>query len=70
MIIVFKPKTSEEDVKKIQAKVEEKGLETHLVVGHDVTICGVIGDTTKVDPRDIEVSPNVEKVMRVEQPYN
>ena len=27
MIIVFKPKTSEEDVKKIQAKVEEKGLE-------------------------------------------
>ena len=29
MIIVFKPKTSEEDVKKIQAKVEEKGLETH-----------------------------------------
>ncbi len=22
-----------------------------------------------VDPRDIEVSPNVEKVMRVEQPY-
>ena len=69
MIIVFKPKTSEEAVKKIQAKVEEKGLETHLVVGHDVTICGVIGDTTKVDPRDIEVSPSVEKVMRVEQPY-
>ena len=69
MIIVFKPKTSEEDVKKIQEKVEAKGLETHLVVGHDVTICGVIGDTTKVDPRDIEVSPSVEKVMRVEQPY-
>ena len=69
MIIVFKPKTSEEDVKKIQEKVEAKGLETHLVVGHDVTICGVIGDTTRVDPRDIEVSPSVEKVMRVEQPY-
>ena len=34
-----------------------------------MTICGVIGDTTKVDPRDIEVSPSVEKVMRVEQPY-
>ena len=63
-------KTSEEDVEeKSRLSVEEKGLETHLVVGHDVTICGVIGDTTKVDPRDIEVSPSVEKVMRVEQPY-
>ena len=36
MIIVFKPKTSEEDVKKIQAKVEEKGLETQWETGEDV----------------------------------
>lgn len=69
MIIVFKPKTKEEDVEKIVKQVEAKGLSTHLVVGEDVTICGIIGDTTKVDPRTIEVSPAVEKVMHVGEPY-
>lgn len=69
MIIVFKPKTSQEDVEKIVHQVEEKGLSTHLVVGEDVTICGIIGDTTRVDPRQIEVSACVEKVMHVGEPY-
>ncbi|MCI9094135.1 MAG: 3-deoxy-7-phosphoheptulonate synthase, partial [Coprobacillus sp.] len=69
MIIVFKPKTKEEEVQKIVKQVEDKGLSTHLVVGEDVTICGVIGDTTKVDSRQIEVLSVVEKVMHVGEPY-
>ena len=56
MIIVFKPSVKEEDVKKVAKQVEDQGLTTHIVVGEDVTICGVIGDTTKIDPRQIEVS--------------
>ena len=69
MIIVLKPKCDENDIKKVTDKIEGYGLEPHVSTGHETTIIGVIGDTTKVDPRDIEVSPNVEKVMRVEQPY-
>ena len=57
MIIVFKPKTKEEDVEKIVEQVREKGLDTHIVVGQDVTICGIIGDTTKVYTKQKEVSP-------------
>ena len=69
MIIVFKPKTSEEDVKRVSSQIEAKGLTTHIVVGADVTICGIIGDTTIVDPKQIEVSPVVERVMHVSEPY-
>ena len=69
MIIVFKPKTKDEDVKKIVKQVEEKGLTTHIVVGTETTICGVIGDVTKVDPKQLEVSPVVDHVMRVSEPY-
>ena len=69
MIIVFKPKTSEEDVKKVSSQIEANGLTTHIVVGEDVTICGIIGDTTIVDPKQIEVSPVVERVMHVSEPY-
>ena len=69
MIIVFKPKTKDEDVQKIVKQVEAKGLTTHIVVGTETTICGIIGDVTKVDPRQIEVSPVVDHVMRVSEPY-
>ncbi len=69
MIIVFKPKTTEEDVKKVVKQVEKKGLKTNIVVGEEQTICGIIGDTTKVDPRTIEVDSAVEKVMYVSEPY-
>ncbi len=69
MIIVFKPKTKDEDVQKIVEQVEEKGLTTHIVVGTETTICGIIGDVTKVDPKQLEVSPVVDHVMRVSEPY-
>lgn len=69
MIIVFKPKTTDEDVQKIVKQVEDKGLTTHIVVGTETTICGVIGDVTKVDPKQLEVSPIVDHVMRVSEPY-
>ncbi|MCD7893679.1 MAG: 3-deoxy-7-phosphoheptulonate synthase [Erysipelotrichaceae bacterium] len=69
MIIVFKQKTSEADVNKVAKNVEDLGLSTHIVVGEEQTICGIIGDTTKVDPKSLEVSPVVEKVMKVSEPY-
>ncbi|MCD7948661.1 MAG: 3-deoxy-7-phosphoheptulonate synthase, partial [Erysipelotrichaceae bacterium] len=69
MIIVFKQKTSDEDVNKVAKHVENLGLSTHIVVGQEQTICGIIGDTTKVDPKSLEVSPVVEKVMKVSEPY-
>lgn len=69
MIIVFKPHTTKEEVKKIVSQVEDKGLSTHVVEGEEVIICGVIGDTTKVDPKSIEVDEAVQKVMHVSEPY-
>jgi len=36
MIIVFKPKTKDEDVQKIVKQVEDEGLTTHIVVGTEL----------------------------------
>lgn len=69
MIIVLKPKTSEENVKRVENMVRAKGLEVHTVIGKDLTIIGCIGDTVKVDPRLFEVDKSVEKVMHVQEPY-
>ena len=69
MIIVFKPKTKESDLNRVIEKVDGLGLKTHVSQGVETTIVGLIGDTTKVDPRTIEVDEAVEKVMHVSEPY-
>ena len=48
MIIVMKPHAPEEAVKRVAGLVQEKGLETHLSQGKEVTIIGVVGDKTKL----------------------
>ena len=69
MIIVLKPRTSEENVKRVENLVRSKGLQIHTVVGKDLTIIGCIGDTVAVDSRLFEVDKSVEKVMHVQEPY-
>lgn len=69
MIIVLKPRTTEENVRRVEDMVRAKGLEVHTVVGEDLTIIGCIGDTVKIDARLFEVDKSVEKVMHVQEPY-
>ena len=69
MIIVFKPKTKESDLQRVIDKVETLGLKTHISIGEETTIVGLVGDTTKIDARMIEVDESVEKVMHVSEPY-
>ena len=69
MIIVFKPRATENDVNRIIAKVERMGLKTHLSKGEMSTIVGLVGDTTRVDPKQFEVDECVERIMKVSEPY-
>ncbi len=69
MIIVFKPRATENDVNRIITKVERMGLKTHLSKGEMSTIVGLVGDTTRVDPKQFEVDECVERIMKVSEPY-
>ena len=69
MIIVLKPNSKKEDVSRIENYVHEKGIQTQVVVERDTTVIGLIGDTTKIDPKSIEVDGVVEKIMIVSEPY-
>lgn len=69
MIIVMKPRASQADIDRVIAKVHRKGLDTHVVVGQEMTIIGCIGDTTQLDPKQFEVDLSVDKVMHVQEPY-
>ena len=69
MIIVLKPDTNEKDVKELVSKVESFGLIAHVSKGEETTVIGMVGDVTKVDPKQLEVTPVVDHVMRVSEPY-
>ena len=69
MIIVMKKSATKQDVKNVAEMVTEKGLRVSIVEGQDQSIIGVVGDTTVIDPRQIEVDITVEKVMKVSEPY-
>ena len=69
MIIVLKPNTTEKNITRVENLVKNRGLDTHLVRGTEMTIIGCIGDTTLIDPRLFEVDESVDKVMHVQEPY-
>ena len=69
MIIVMKTTATVKDVEKVSKIITDKGLKVSVVNGTEQSVIGVIGDTTKIDPRAIEVDMAVDHVMRVSVPY-
>lgn len=69
MIIVLKPRTTEENIIRVENMIKRHGLDTHIVRGAEMTIIGCIGDTTSVDSKLFEVDTCVDKVMHVQEPY-
>ena len=69
MIIVLKPRTTEENIVRVENMIKRHGLDTHTLRGAEMTIIGCIGDTTSVDSKLFEVDTCVDKVMHVQEPY-
>lgn len=69
MIIILKPKTAEEEIRKLTEELEVQGVKVNPVIGAELIILGLVGDTSKIDPLKIEANNNVEKVMHVQEPF-
>jgi len=69
MIIKMKAGISLREKKHIIEVLGKKGLKIKEITGERYGILGVIGDTSKVDIRDVEALNGVEKVTRVQEPF-
>lgn len=69
MIIIMKPKASEEEIRKVKEIIEGKGLEVNLSRGDTYYIIGIVGDTSIVDPKKMQVLKGVDRVMKVQEPF-
>ena len=69
MVVILKAKTSNEQINKLKQELERLGVQVNPVIGTELSILGLVGDTTKIDPSYIEANPNVERVMHVQEPF-
>ncbi|MGG7161094.1 3-deoxy-7-phosphoheptulonate synthase [Clostridium baratii] len=69
MIVILKPKVKEEEIKNLTRELESKGVSVNPVIGKDMSILGLVGDTRSLDPTQIEANSNVERVMHVQEPF-
>ena len=69
MVVAMKPGTQQREIDKLVAQFQLQGLSVGITNGVDCTILGLVGDTTAVDMDKISINENVERVMRVSEPY-
>ncbi len=54
MIIVLKKGATQQDIDKLTNRVTAHGVQVNPVIGTELTILGLVGDTSQVDPNRIE----------------
>ena len=69
MIITMKKNTSAQDIAKVLDQLKAQGLQIHESIGENYNVFGVVGDTSRIDPKRIEANPHVDSVVRVSSPY-
>jgi len=66
---VMQENATEAQIRTITEKVKKLGYDIHADRGVNRTVLGIIGDTSQVDMRNIEVEEGVAEVLRVTEPY-
>lgn len=69
MIIVMNPAASKESIEQLRVKLSEKGVTVNLWQGDKYCVLGLLGDTSAINPSQIEADREVDKVLHVQEPY-
>ena len=69
MVVIMKPGTSQNEIRKLAAKFEAENLKVGITNGVGCSILGLVGDTAHIDIDKILLNEYVELVMRVSEPY-
>lgn len=65
----MKAKTEQQKIDKIMGKIESLGVKVFPTYGDDLTILGLVGDTSKIDPAILEANTSVQRVIYIQEPY-
>ena len=69
MIAVIKPNTPADKLDHLINWLKEQNVDVHVSKGHDYTVLGLVGDTSKIDMDLLKCLEIVETVKRVSEPF-
>ena len=70
MIIVMKQGATRQEIDYVANIITAKGgITVNPMYGADLTILGLIGDTSRIDPAQLESFRCVERIMKVAEPF-
>ena len=69
MIIVLKQGTTQQEIDTVTNAVVARGVYVSPIVGTEMTILGLTGDTSRIDPDQLESFHCVERIMKVAEPF-
>lgn len=69
MIVILKQNPEQERISRLIRHIKELGLSINYSEGTNTTIIGLLGDTSAIDPADLESFDIVERVQRVTEPF-
>ena len=70
MVIVMKPGVSQEKIQALVHQLErDHGVTASITNGIGCSILGLVGDTAHIDMDKLSWNDDVERVMRVQEPY-
>ena len=69
MVIITKSEISQESLDNLIKGIKEKGLEVDISRGKGSILLGLIGDTHELNEDRLLLNPDVEKIVRVQEPF-
>lgn len=69
MIVILKNKANKNDLNRLMKKIQKMGGKTKDISGDNKLAIGVIGDTVELAKSKIEALQEVEKVLKIQEPF-
>lgn len=69
MIVILKPNTNDKQIEQVLSALSKYNVSFNLSKGDEVTVIGLVGDTSNIDREKISTYPHVERVMKVSEPF-
>ena len=69
MTITVKKEAKKQDIDLLIQKLELQGVQVHLILGENYNVFGLVGDTSKLDEKNLLANPIITDIQRVSQPY-
>ena len=68
MIVIFKARYKESQIKEVVESLKQYNVTCDVSRGSDITIIGLVSDTSAVDREKIMTNPHVERLWRYQSP--